>query len=860
MISNWNEVGITWNTTGSIPGPVAGVDYVSAPLDEAVHFGTDSKITFQVATDTLTLTDDITLLIRGTPLSNNNNDGFVKLHSSEDQQLNVRPKFTIYHTNISSLNITTTATGFNADDTYTFDVQGIDISGAPLSGGLPPGAQIDWSSTTGTITGTGLTTATLSPTTNGLQTISACYGVICTDYVVDIESGIPVQLFASLDQASDVNSATITADESITVSAYAIDQHGNLVTNEVISLTPSNGSIAANGIFTPYAAGSQTVTVQWTGASSTLQEILNIEVLPGVPVSVVLSGCSEVLTANTSCDLFGSAYDQFSNIVWFDDVTGYTLSATDGETTKIITPTPHNLPPSTDVLIGEYTGNFVGQWSIILATDSGISDSITVDVTHGVLESFELSSSSPTITADDLLFINATRIDVRGNQLQVNLPIENWTNVADGVITPGLPAAWSPNSQGTKSISATYQGLTDTVEVFVVRGVIYDLQLIIDDEVSNGGVFTITADEYLTASIRALDAKGNQWLVDGEWTYYHPDFANESILSSNYSQEITFTPILSSPTPYAISVEHQEGEIIKSANFVVYVSVGDIENFFVTAVESNGISYDDVDEFDITADDFIEFAISTSDADLNVITNPQATWLLEDKNTDVVVDITDELLNNAFVWQAVNVGEFEITAYLVNNRGFNLTSDFVINIGHGIPIMLGLQQSVTTQDAGNFVDLQVTGTDADGNLTITDAAAIGRAVSGIADGDTLVAGQKFTVDADASVAELAHLNALTENMTFRMSSDTLTADIEAMQALLNTARVQAGSQYGALESAVNYTTDLTAQYELGYNTVNDVNFSMETAHLAKNQILQQAATAMLAQANSGQQGLLQLIS
>ena len=83
--------------------------------------------------------------------------------------------------------------------------------------------------------------------------------------------------------------------------------------------------------------------------------------------------------------------------------------------------------------------------------------------------------------------------------------------------------------------------------------------------------------------------------------------------------------------------------------------------------------------------------------------------------------------------------------------------------------------------------------------------------------------------------------------------------IETIQARVNTARVQAGSQYAALESAVAYTTDLTAQYELGYNTVNDVNFSMETAHLAKNQILQQAATAMLAQANSGQQGLLQLI-
>lgn len=87
----------------------------------------------------------------------------------------------------------------------------------------------------------------------------------------------------------------------------------------------------------------------------------------------------------------------------------------------------------------------------------------------------------------------------------------------------------------------------------------------------------------------------------------------------------------------------------------------------------------------------------------------------------------------------------------------------------------------------------------------------------------------------------------------------LTSKIEAVQTKLNTARVQAGSQYAALESALNYTLDLTAQYELGYNTVNDVNFSMETAHLAKNQILQQAATAMLAQANRGQQGLLQLI-
>ena len=143
---------------------------------------------------------------------------------------------------------------------------------------------------------------------------------------------------------------------------------------------------------------------------------------------------------------------------------------------------------------------------------------------------------------------------------------------------------------------------------------------------------------------------------------------------------------------------------------------------------------------------------------------------------------------------------------------------------------------------------------------MNDAGKIARAVSGISVGETLVVGQKFTIAENASKAQLAHINSLTQNMTFTAGTGTLTKDIEAIQALVNTARVQAGSQYAAIESAVNYTTDLTAQYELGYNTVNDVNFSMETAHLAKNQILQQAATAMLAQANQGQQGLLQLIS
>ena len=188
------------------------------------------------------------------------------------------------------------------------------------------------------------------------------------------------------------------------------------------------------------------------------------------------------------------------------------------------------------------------------------------------------------------------------------------------------------------------------------------------------------------------------------------------------------------------------------------------------------------------------------------------------------------------------------------------------------PIYAEVNTSATAFQSNETYVIQSLGNSSGDTSTATDDAAFIRAAFTDVDGNalsgTLAVGQKIKMAAVNQVitgvgtVKQGHLdaaNALIQGMSFTMSTDSLTSDIEAVQALVNRARVEAGSQYAALESAINYTTDLTAQYELGFNTVNDVNFSAETAHLAKNQILQQAATAMLAQANSGQQGLLQLI-
>jgi flagellin len=186
--------------------------------------------------------------------------------------------------------------------------------------------------------------------------------------------------------------------------------------------------------------------------------------------------------------------------------------------------------------------------------------------------------------------------------------------------------------------------------------------------------------------------------------------------------------------------------------------------------------------------------------------------------------------------------------------------------GNGVTTGRATLAEVNTENAfvvGLEYEIASLGTD-DGNTANDDASFIAAAATnldGTAISGTFVVGSKFLVKSAATTEQMAGINSLIQGMTFRRigATNELTQDIEAIQAKINTARVQAGSQYAAMESAVDYTTDLTAQYELGFNTVNDVNFSMETAHLAKNQILQQAATAMLAQANQGQQGLLQLI-
>ena len=85
------------------------------------------------------------------------------------------------------------------------------------------------------------------------------------------------------------------------------------------------------------------------------------------------------------------------------------------------------------------------------------------------------------------------------------------------------------------------------------------------------------------------------------------------------------------------------------------------------------------------------------------------------------------------------------------------------------------------------------------------------------------------------------------------------ADFTAAIEQISTERANLGAAQSRLESTVNNLTNNVTNLTDARSRVEDADFSAETTALAKQQILSQASTAMLAQANQSQQNVLKLI-
>ena len=119
-------------------------------------------------------------------------------------------------------------------------------------------------------------------------------------------------------------------------------------------------------------------------------------------------------------------------------------------------------------------------------------------------------------------------------------------------------------------------------------------------------------------------------------------------------------------------------------------------------------------------------------------------------------------------------------------------------------------------------------------------------------GDNTVALTKAFLDSDDFASAKFKVD------TSANASSTL-SNIDTALKSVNSARATLGAAQSRLESVVNSLTANVTNLTDARSRIEDADFSAETAALAKSQILSQASTAMLAQANQSQQTVLQLL-
>jgi len=142
-----------------------------------------------------------------------------------------------------------------------------------------------------------------------------------------------------------------------------------------------------------------------------------------------------------------------------------------------------------------------------------------------------------------------------------------------------------------------------------------------------------------------------------------------------------------------------------------------------------------------------------------------------------------------------------------------------------------------------------------GAITLTSNSAAGITIGG-AQATTAILGTGAQATAATATAG-AGISSL--NLSTASGAQAALASLDSALANVNSSRASLGAYQNRFSSAVTSLQTKTENLTASRSRIQDTDFASETASLTRGQILQQAGTAMLAQANSLPQGVLALL-
>jgi flagellin len=230
----------------------------------------------------------------------------------------------------------------------------------------------------------------------------------------------------------------------------------------------------------------------------------------------------------------------------------------------------------------------------------------------------------------------------------------------------------------------------------------------------------------------------------------------------------------------------------------------------------------------------------------NGFNTTEDTAALNREATDLLAEMTS--ITSGATWKGNSIIGATANANLVQ-FGRNTTAIDIKLDAFAIPeVRLGFH---TTGDAiMTEVDKDGTGTGT-AAYGATEAAA---AISGLAVGDEV-----FFANLTASAQTTRGAAVALAGSDISAGSAEAALSLLDLKTLVDNLRIDAGDLYNKVSNTMAHMSALNTGYQLDVQSKMDVDFAGETTELAKGQILAQAGTAMLAQANAQGQGMLALL-
>ena len=178
---------------------------------------------------------------------------------------------------------------------------------------------------------------------------------------------------------------------------------------------------------------------------------------------------------------------------------------------------------------------------------------------------------------------------------------------------------------------------------------------------------------------------------------------------------------------------------------------------------------------------------------------------------------------------------------------------YLVDIDSGSTIELLNKTGSGTQDSGwetvsNLIDIE-------GNYKFVFASGTFDESFGRAAGASLFID---SIEVSDSVAPIDYSQVLP--LDSQSSSTSALSKIDAAMATINSSRAYIGAQMNAFSFAVNNVSNASQQASSSRSTIEDADYAVETAELARTGIIQEAGTAMLTQANQGAKNVLDLLT